>query len=157
VPQPKVDIRFTAPPVERPVRTPGPTAVDPPVGDTPLDAIAGETADPYVPPRQIEEPRVTPTPPPVRVAAQLDSRSDLQPPYPDSEIRRQREGTVVIRVTIGANGRVTAASKVSATSDAFYAATERHARSEWRFRPATVDGRPIESQKTMTVQFRLDN
>ena len=61
-----------------------------------------------------------------------------------------------IRVTIGADGRVKSAERVSATSDAFWRATERHALARWRFRPATLDGRPIESRKVITVDFRID-
>ena len=66
-------------------------------------------------------------------------------------------GTVRIRVTIGTDGRVRAAERVSATSDAFWAAAERQALTRWRFRPATVDGRPIESTRTMTIHFRIED
>lgn len=97
-----------------------------------------------------------PPAPPVRKEAQIDRRSELQPAYPASERRLDREGSVTISLLIGADGRVKSAEKVSATSDAFYRATERHALAHWRFEPATVDGRPIESRKTMTVHFRLN-
>jgi protein TonB len=63
----------------------------------------------------------------------------------------------VVRITIGTDGRVKAADKVSATSEAFYSATERHALRSWRFRPATVDGKPIESATVLTVHFRLND
>lgn len=96
------------------------------------------------------------TPAPVRRQAELIG-SDLQPPYPPSEERAQRSGSVRIRVTIGANGRVIGAERVAATSDAFYAATERQALRHWRFRPATVDGRPIEASRVMTVTFRIED
>lgn len=101
-----------------------------------------------------------PAPPPPAPAVRRDAvmiSGDLQPPYPASEQRAEREGTVVIRVTVGPDGRVKATQKVRATSDAFYETTERHARARWRFRPATVDGRPVEATKTLTVQFRLDD
>ena len=45
--------------------------------------------------------------------------------------------------------------KVRATSDAFFRATEQQALRHWRFKPATLDGKPIESRTTMTVRFRL--
>lgn len=119
--------------------------------------------DPRPPLRTDERPRepVEPTPmptlqPPVRVEAKMRS-GDLQPPYPPSEEKMEREGRVAIRVTIGADGRVKAAEKVSATSDAFYRATERHALRAWRFSPATVDGMPVESSKVLTVHFRLND
>jgi periplasmic protein TonB len=95
---------------------------------------------------------------PVRVEAQVDPRfaRQLQPPYPPAEESRQRDGTVRVRVTIGADGRVKAIARISATSDAFWNATERHALSRWRFRPATEDGRPVESTKVMNVIFRIE-
>ena len=96
-------------------------------------------------------------PDPVRVEAVFDTRAgDLQPPYPPSEQRAEREGQVRVRVTIGTDGRVKAVQRISATSDAFWAVTERHALGHWRFRPATVDGRPVESTKVMNLMFRLE-
>lgn len=99
---------------------------------------------------------VRPTPPPpVRIDSQFAPGAQLQPPYPDEEVRREREGEVRVRVTIGADGRVVAAEQVSATSAAFWRETERWARARWRFRPATVDGRPVQSSKVLTIRFRL--
>jgi protein TonB len=92
--------------------------------------------------------------PPVRTEARMRS-ADLQPPYPPSEEKLEREGRVAIRVVIGTDGRVKSAEKVSATSQAFYTATERHALRAWRFSPATVDGKPVESTKVLTVNFEL--
>jgi protein TonB len=103
------------------------------------------------------EPKIVPEPDPVRVEAQMDRRSELQPPYPASEERAEREGSVTVRLTIGPDGRVKAAEKVRATSDAFFTATQRHALRSWRFKPATVDGKPVESVKVMTVHFRLED
>lgn len=97
-----------------------------------------------------------PAPPPVRTAARLDSASELQPPYPPSEQRLGREGSVKVRVRIGADGRVRAVERISAASDAFWRATERQALRYWRFTPAMEDGRPVESDTVITVTFRLD-
>ena len=112
----------------------GPVTVDPP-------------ADP---------PKLTPTPAPVREEARIDPRAKLQPPYPAAEERAEVTGSVTVVVTIGTDGRVKDVEKVRAASDAFYRATEQQALRHWRFKPATVDGRPVESRKTMTVHFRLD-
>lgn len=98
-----------------------------------------------------------PIPSPERVGAQMLRASELQPPYPAYEQRAEVEGSVAIRVTIAANGRVIRAEKVSATTDGFYKATERHALRSWRFKPATVDGKPVESVKTINVRFQLDS
>lgn len=98
-------------------------------------------------------------PPPVRREAQVDPRyaRDLQPPYPPPELRRERDGTVRIRLTIAPNGRVTAVQRLSATSDAFWEVTQRQALGRWRFRPATLDGRPVQGVKDMTVNFRIQD
>ena len=96
-------------------------------------------------------------PEPVRRDAQVDPRyrDALQPPYPRERERLQQEGRVRVRITIGTDGRVTAIEQLSASQEDFWRVTERQARSRWRFRPATVDGRPVVSTMVMTVTFRL--
>lgn len=113
-----------------------------------------KAVEPPTPPARVLPP-VPPPAKPVRVEAQIKP-GDLQPPYPRSEELAEKEGTVSLRVTIGTDGRVKAAQKISATTDGFYRATERHALLAWRFSPATVDGKPVESTKVLTVHFRLD-
>jgi protein TonB len=134
----------------------GPTTSEPPTQPPDLGSTSGreQTGEPAGETRPDPRPD-PPRPLPVRVEAQMIG-GDLQPPYPTAEQRLEHEGSVVIRVTIGTNGRVIGTQQVRATSSAFYEATERHARARWRFRPATLDGRPVESQKTLTVRFRLD-
>lgn len=106
-------------------------------------------ADPPLPPPP-------PPPAPVREEARIDPRARLQPPYPPAEERAEVTGSVTVVVTIGTDGRVKNVEKVRAATDAFYRATEQQALRHWRFKPATVDGKPVESRKTMTVHFRLD-
>ncbi|HEY0011918.1 MAG TPA: energy transducer TonB [Allosphingosinicella sp.] len=156
------ETKFTTTPIPSPVPPTFTVPPSPPVPPPNTGALSGTPNEgtPYVPPRPaVEDLPPVPPPPPreiVRTEARMTSGSELQPPYPTTEQRLEREGRVVIRVTIGADGRVKSAQKVSATSDAFYTATERHARSRWRFQPATVDGRAVETTKTLTVVFRLD-
>ena len=150
-PEPRQQSVLDAPTPIVPVRQPtGPVVTERPVPPQP----------PYVPPaHETVIADMTPDLPrvPVRVEAQLDPRhaGELQPPYPPSEEARQNDGTVRVRVTIGADGRVKAIARLSATSDAFWRATERYALAHWRFRPATEDGRPVESTKVMNVIFRI--
>lgn len=103
-------------------------------------------------------PQRPPLPPlPVRRGAEVDPRyaGELQPPYPPAEQRAQRDGRVQVRVTIGADGRVVAIALLSATSDAFWRVTQQQALRRWRFRPATLDGRPVEDSKVMNLVFRI--
>jgi protein TonB len=96
---------------------------------------------------------------PVLVDAAPDSRfmRDFQPAYPPAMIRAQEEGKVMLRVRIGVDGRVLSVERLTAASDAFWDATERQALRKWRFRPATRDGVPVESERVMTVHFRLSD
>lgn len=119
---------------------------------TPREAEPMQLATVIEPPRQ-QQTITTP----VRREARIDPRSELKPPYPASEQRMGTEGQVTIRVVIGADGRVKSAEKMRATNDVFYQATVRHALRNWRFKPATLDGRPIESSKVMTLHFELND
>jgi protein TonB len=128
--------------------------------DTPVIFDSGPigTAEPKIPdPVPLPVPTPQPVPEPVRVEARLDARSELQPPYPASEQRAENEGSVTVRILIGADGGVKQVEKVKATSDAFFRATEQQALRHWRYKPATLDGKPVESRTTVTVRFRLDD
>jgi len=102
-------------------------------------------------------PSATPLPP--LVGASVDPRfaGDFQPTYPPAERRAGHEGEVVVRVLIGVDGRVRQVEKVSATSDAFFAATRERALGKWRFKPATRGDVPVEQWKTMRVHFVLED
>lgn len=99
------------------------------------------------------------TPLPVLVGASVDPRyrADFQPDYPAFERNIGRDGVVVVRVLVGANGRVGAVEPVRSTSDAFFEATRKRALSKWRFRPATRDGVAVESWREMTVRFTMQD
>jgi protein TonB len=131
----------------------------PPIGGDTFDPGPIAINIPNIPPGPITLPPPPPPPvihEPVRKSAEIDSRSALQPPYPASAQREGAEGFVQVRVAIGPDGRVKAVEKVKASRDDFFAATERQALRYWRFKPATIDGKPIESSKMMSVTFRLD-
>ncbi len=136
----------------KPIDTPVPASE--PITEPNFGYTAGTTETTVVlPPPPPPPPQ--PVPEPVRTQAKLKQGIELLPPYPPTEERAEREGTVVVRLVIGADGRVKAVEKISAASEAFWRATERHALRAWRFNPATVDGRPIETTQTMKVTFEL--
>jgi protein TonB len=151
-PAPANEIVYTPPITPPPVPpiNPTPTTIDP----TPLTPgpVIGINPDPT--------PAVIPTPiaKPVMIDAFIDPRYQnlLQPPYPPEEQRAGNSGRVVLRVLVGADGRVKQVEKVSAASDAFFASAQRQALGKWRFKPATKDGVPIEQWKTMSLRFVLN-
>lgn len=136
------------------------TLVKVPDGETPLLRLPDI---PILPPSGdggvgiIPQPDLPLIPAPVLVEPQIEASAlrAFQPDYPGTMIRQGEEGKVTVRVTIGANGRVTDIERVSATNDAFWVATERHARKAWRFRPATRDGVAVSGTKILTVYFKL--
>jgi protein TonB len=99
-----------------------------------------------------------PKPAPVFVDAAPDPRAmrDFQPPFPPSERRLGNTGSVTIRVLVGTDGRVKEVRTVSSASDAFLDVTRRQALAKWKFRPATRDGVPYETWRSMTVRFVLE-
>lgn len=150
--EPKVEVPQT-PVVDRIVDVPkADRIIYPPLPERPIpgpiDEGAGTTTI-------IPTPTPVPTPDPLRVEARMDRGSVLQPPYPPSAERQGIEGRVQVRLTIGADGRVKAVERIAAPSDSLFEATQRHALRAWRFRPATVDGRAVESSLVMTVIFQI--
>lgn len=160
-------------PVEPQPETPAPPStilVEKPLVDLPTltDVVDLDTSSEVVPIAPTDGPALPninpvipytpPKPAPVRVDAQFDPRfaDRLQPPYPPAEQRAEVEGKVTVRVLIGADGRVKQVFKLSAPSDAFFRVTQRQALGQWRFKPATLDGRPVESEKVLTVVFEIE-
>lgn len=154
-PQPRAAHPAPQPFIPRPdVPLPKPSPIDI-IPSVPGDPIAITGLNGGVTPAA--EPSPTPLPP--LVGAGIDPRyaSDFQPTYPPSERRAEREGRVVVRVLIGVDGRVKQIERVSATSDAFFAATRDRALAKWRFKPATRGDVPVEQWKTMSVSFVLED
>ncbi len=94
---------------------------------------------------------------PVFKNARVDPRyaKALQPSYPPGMIHNEIEGSVTVRVLVGADGRVKAVEPVRSDEAAFLEATRKQALSKWRFLPATRDGEPVESWREMSVRFVL--
>lgn len=157
--EPKADIKPIPTPDKDFVRN-DPVTPDPIL---PLDTIgpiiAGTTditpkgKDFVMPEKPVEPARI-----PVLTGARLDPRftADFKPDYPAAMRREGLEGSVTVRVTIDEKGRVIAVDQVRATDPAFFDAARRQALRYWRFIPAKEDGRAIQSQQTLTLQFRLE-
>jgi protein TonB len=161
-PDPKPQPKAKAPQNEQ-IYVP-PVPLTPPLPQTPIDLTPKFPPSPPMGPEIGKAPDIGPvlTPAvvakPVMVDAFIDPRYQglLQPPYPPEEQRAGNSGRVVLRVLVGTDGRVKQVEKVSAASDAFFAAAQRQALGKWRFKPATQDGVPIEQWKTMSLRFVLN-
>ena len=93
----------------------------------------------------------------LRTGAKPDPRyaAYLQPSYPRGALHDGAEGRAIVRVLVGADGRVKDVVLVQADRPDFFQATREQALRKWRFTPATLDGVAIETWREMTVRFEM--
>ena len=159
-PPPPEDIPETAPPP--------PVAPPPPINIAPAPPpIRTQTNIPPPAPPALRipppAPAAPPAPPPVSKAraASPDNQgrwaARIQGDYPSSALRREEQGTVSMRITVGANGRVeactvTGSSGSSALDDAACRGMQRYA----RYNPALNDaGNPISATANQSIRYVL--
>jgi protein TonB len=101
-----------------------------------------------------------PAPPaPVRTSASEASyaATNRTPPYPRISLTNGEEGTVVLRVLVTAEGT---AGAVEVKASSGYMLLDESARKTvmtWRFKPATVDGKPVSEWYQVPIPFKLQN
>ena len=83
-------------------------------------------------------------------------RSTPSASYPDSARRRGQEGTVQVRLSVSASGKVTAASISKSSGISALDASALRAAKRWRFHPATSGGTPVSSSVVVPFRFNLD-
>ena len=94
---------------------------------------------------------------PVRVAARFATPDFLlRPPYPDDKARLEEEGTLRLRLSIDERGRVVAVEPVGKVDRSFFESARKHLLAKWRYKPATIDGRPVPSSTVITLRFELE-
>lgn len=83
--------------------------------------------------------------------------SRVPPHYPESAIKNHEQGTVILMVLVGTDGKplkVEVDPATQATPDLINAAS--NAAMQWHFNPAMKNGKPIESYAKVPVNFSLD-
>jgi len=101
-----------------------------------------------------------PTPPPAGIdrAAVSVAGTHTTPPYPIVARRAGAEGVVTLRLTVGTDGRVSAAEIVtSAGRDDLDQAARDWILAHWRYRPALKNGDPAVAQVLASVTYSLKN
>jgi len=79
--------------------------------------------------------------------------SSVSPIYPALAKNQHIQGAVTIDALIDATGRVTTTKIISGPTLLHQAATD--ALRQWKYQPATLDGKPVPMHLTVTLQFRL--
>ena len=107
-------------------------------------------------------PRIEPIDPPhvpIFIQTRLDPRyaETFKPDYPLDMRRLNKEGSVTVRVMVNEKGRVVSVELVKASEPAFFEAAKRQALGNWRFIPATRDGKAVSSDLVLTLKFRLED
>jgi protein TonB len=87
----------------------------------------------------------------VKPARMLNS---VSPVYPMLAKNQHVEGDVRVDALIDANGQISAMKVVSGPALLQHAATE--ALRQWKYQPATLDGKPVPMHLTVTIQFRME-
>lgn len=90
-------------------------------------------------------------------AVRLRTRVAPPPHYPSIALRRKFEGTVVLRVLVGPDGR---ASEVSVERTSGHRvlddAARRRVLDHWRFEPAMRNGVPVPAIGLLPIEFRIN-
>jgi TonB family protein len=82
---------------------------------------------------------------------QLISR--LEPAYPEDAQHQRIEGVVKLRAIIGRDGSVQDLDQMSGPP--LLVAAAANAVRQWRYKPTSLDGQPVEATESITVTFRL--
>ncbi|HEX9148967.1 MAG TPA: TonB family protein [Thermoanaerobaculia bacterium] len=85
-------------------------------------------------------------------APQLVNR--VEPSYPEAARKARMEGVVILEAIITASGNVEDVKVLKSVNPLLDAAATR-AVSQWRYRPATLNGRAVRVYLTVTVTFNL--
>ncbi len=135
--------------------------------------VAMNAPPPPAPPPQVAVPAKVITPAPQPAAAQtveaareaashiggVFSQPELahkvSPVYPPAAVQRKREGKVRFQATIAKDGSVKNIQLLS--GDPLLNVAARQAVSQWKYRPAMLNGDPIEVTQTIVIEFNLSN
>ena len=125
-------------------------AANEPVGATPAGLLtsSGKTSKPPA------APPTAPAPPPApKVVRDAKLLSSVRPVYPPAARQLSVEGSVTIYATIDENGKVLSAKALNGPLLLREAAVDSV--KQWKYSPGTVDGKPVPSQVTVSVEFRM--
>ena len=91
-----------------------------------------------------------------RLRPAVGNRGNIPPGYPHLAATLGQQGLVVLRMTIGADGQVTAVEVLESSGYARLDQAALAALAKWRFTPAVINGVPVESEQVLPVRFRLN-
>ena len=79
---------------------------------------------------------------------------EVKPAYPKAALKDKKEGTVLVAIEVLPNGKVGTASVTQSLSPALDAEALKAAK-QWRFKPATKDGKAVKVETTLEMTFTV--
>jgi protein TonB len=150
-PKPRPILKPAKPVNPRPQITPEVNVPEAAFAPTPAPSVTSAPPAPAPPPAP-SAPAKTSVSIPASYAA-----SNRKPVYPSLSRRYEEQGAVVLRVFVKADG---SAGQVEIKSSSGYALLDESAKSavqEWRFQPATSDGKAVADWFLIPIPFTLQN
>jgi periplasmic protein TonB len=92
---------------------------------------------------------------PIVVEPTMDHRYFSEPIYPAAMIRQEKQGTVMLSVRVGANGRVLEVRLDESSGHPMLDESAIREARRWRFAAGTQDGQPTPMWTQIPVKFRL--
>jgi protein TonB len=128
----------------------------PPPQSTAITTVTKEKP-PAPTPAPVAAPVPTPAPAePVRVQPRLDAGKSREPEYPPMSRRLGEQGSVILQVLVETDGRVIDSKLVeSSGSERLDQAALSGVKSNYRFVPGSVDGKPAQMWYTFKFTWRL--
>lgn len=93
-----------------------------------------------------------PTP---KINSALTPMVQIKPVYPSREKRMGIEGYVKVKLDVDATGHVRAIHILESKPKGAFDKSAKKALKRWRFRPKTVDGKPVAQSGELTLDFKL--
>lgn len=123
-----------------------------PEGMLPPPPPAAPAPPQIAPPPLLSTQAPVPPPPPPAAAPGPDARMPA-PPYPPQALRQGIDGTVVLLIDIGPDGKPTRVQVDHATPAGVFDAAAMEAAKHWTFEPGRKDGKPVASRVQVPIRF----
>jgi len=121
----------------------------------PVIADSGEPVEPVAVAEPVDIVAIEPVAPAI-AAVRLEYASAPPPAYPRDAVRRRLEGTVVLQVLVGVDGRpLEVLVHASSGHRSLDEAARKHVLKRWAFRPAMKDGHAVQAIGLVPVAFDL--
>lgn len=162
-PEPPVEKKIEPPPVEKPVEKPKQEPPKP--EEQKLQAVESEEVAPDLP-SAFGDTSKEEMPSSLADLGRVFEEKDLdevpkvvfkvEPKYPELARRAGKEGLVILRILITKTGEVGKIVVVSAPEKLGFDDAAVEAVRQWRFKPPTVGGNPVDVWCTLPIKFKLE-